>query len=214
LERERYEQLIHFYSVWPPAAVGRRRHGHDALRARRQQRAVSGASGHLKPTWVSEIHQAYATAGADIIKTHTFGASRIRLADYGLADKVRDLNFRAVKLVRDVREVTGRALFIAGDIGPLGKRLQPDGPLTRRGGAEAFREQVSVLWEAGADLILFETFTDLNEIEIGVRTARTGLRPAHRGVDDLCRGRPDDDRLRTRRGCGAAAALPAPTWWA
>ena len=126
-----------------------------------------------KPTWVSEIHQAYATAGADIIKTHTFGASRIRLADYGLADKVRDLNFRAVKLVRDVREVTGRALFIAGDIGPLGKRLQPDGPLTPDAAAEAFREQVSVLWEAGADVILFETFTDLNEIEIGVRTART-----------------------------------------
>ncbi|MBE2237205.1 MAG: bifunctional homocysteine S-methyltransferase/methylenetetrahydrofolate reductase [Caldilineaceae bacterium] len=125
-----------------------------------------------KPAWVSEIHQAYATAGADIIKTHTFGASRVRLADYGLADKVRDLNFRAVKLVRDVREVTGRALFIAGDVGPLGKRLQPDGPLTANDVADAFHEQVSVLWEAGADLILFETFTDLSEIEIGVRAAR------------------------------------------
>ncbi|MFN3981434.1 MAG: homocysteine S-methyltransferase family protein, partial [Caldilinea sp.] len=44
-----------------------------------------------KPAWVSEIHQAYANAGADIIKTHTFGANRIRLADYGLADRVRDL---------------------------------------------------------------------------------------------------------------------------
>lgn len=125
-----------------------------------------------KPTWVSEIHQAYASAGADVIKTHTFGASRTRLADYGLADRVRDLNFRAVKLVRDVREVTGRAIFIAGDIGPLGKRLQPDGPLSVEEAAEAFREQVSVLWEAGADLILFETFADLAEIEIGVRAAR------------------------------------------
>ncbi|MCB0067054.1 MAG: homocysteine S-methyltransferase family protein, partial [Caldilineaceae bacterium] len=56
-----------------------------------------------RPAWVSEVHQAYATTGADIIKTHTFGANRVRLADYGLADKVRDLNFRAVKLVRDVR---------------------------------------------------------------------------------------------------------------
>ena len=125
-----------------------------------------------KPTWVSEIHQAYATAGADIIKTHTFGASRIRLADYGLADKVRDLNFRAVELVRDVREVTGRALFIAGDIGPLGKRLQPDGPLTPDAATEAFREQVSVLWEAGVDLLLFETFVHLRELEIAVRVAR------------------------------------------
>jgi homocysteine S-methyltransferase len=126
-----------------------------------------------KPTWVSEIHQAYANAGADIIKTHTFGANRIRLADYGLAERVRDLNFRAVKLVRDVREVTGRALFIAGDVGPLGKRLQPDGPLSIEEAAAAFREQVSVLWEAGVDLLLFETFTDLNEIELGVREARS-----------------------------------------
>jgi homocysteine S-methyltransferase len=125
-----------------------------------------------KPRWVSEIHQAYATAGADIIKTHTFGANRIRLADYGLADKVRDLNFRAVKLVREVREVTGRALFIAGDVGPLGKQLQPEGSLTVDEAHIAFREQISVLWEAGADLLLFETFAHLSELEIAVRVAR------------------------------------------
>lgn len=125
-----------------------------------------------RPGWVTEIHQAYAAAGADVLKTHTFGASRTRLAEYGLADKVRDLNFKAVRLVRDVREVIGRALFIAGDIGPLGKRLQPDGPLTEQEARDAFREQVSVLWEAGADLILFETFVDLNELEIGVQVAR------------------------------------------
>ena len=80
-----------------------------------------------RPGWVTEIHQAYAAAGADILKSHTFGASRVRLAAFGLADQVRDINFRAVKLVRDVREVTGRALFIAGDIGPLGRRHSPDG---------------------------------------------------------------------------------------
>ena len=124
------------------------------------------------PGWVTEIHQAYAAAGADVIKTHTFGASRIRLAEYGLADKVRDLNFKAVRLVRDVREVTGRAIFIAGDVGPLGKRLQPDGPLTEQMVHDAFHEQVSVLWEAGADLLLFETFVDLDELEIAVRVAR------------------------------------------
>jgi methionine synthase / methylenetetrahydrofolate reductase(NADPH) len=124
-----------------------------------------------KPAWVSEIHQAYASAGADIIKTHTFGANRIRLADYGLADKVRDLNFRAVKLVRDVREVSGRALFIAGDAGPLGRRLQPEGPLSEDEAREAFHEQVSVLWEAGADLLLFETFVHLSELEIAIQVA-------------------------------------------
>lgn len=126
-----------------------------------------------RPGWVTEIHQAYASAGADVIKTHTFGANRARLAAYGLADSVRELNFKAVKLVRDVREVAGRALFIAGDVGPLGKRLAPDGPLTPAEADAIFREQIGVLWEAGADLLLFETFTALEEMEIAIRAARS-----------------------------------------
>lgn len=125
-----------------------------------------------RPGWVTEVHQAYASAGADILKTHTFGSNRVRLAEYGLQNKVRDLNFKAVRLVRDVREVAGRAIFIAGDIGPLGKRLQPEGDLSPEEAREAFREQVSVLWEAGADLLLFETFTSLAELEIGIGVAR------------------------------------------
>ncbi len=126
-----------------------------------------------RPGWVSEIHQAYASAGADVLKTHTFGANRTRLAAYGLGESVRELNFKAVKLVRDVREVTGRALFIVGDIGPLGKRLDPDGPLTPAEADAVFREQIAVLWEAGADLLLFETFTSLEEMEIALRAARS-----------------------------------------
>ena len=80
-----------------------------------------------RPGWVMAVHQAYASAGADVIKSHTFGANRVRLADYGLADSVREFNFKAVKLVREVREIAGRSLFIAGNVGPLGKRLQPLG---------------------------------------------------------------------------------------
>ena len=125
-----------------------------------------------RPGWVTEIHQAYASAGADILKSHTFGSNRVRLAEYGLHNKVRELNFKAVRLLRDVREVAGRAIFIAGDIGPLGKRLQPEGDLSHEEAREAFREQVSVLWEAGVDLLLFETFTSLEELEIGVGVAR------------------------------------------
>ena len=104
------------------------------------------------PGWVTAIHQAYASAGADLIKSHTFGANRIRLAAYGLADHVREFNFKAVRLVRDVREVAGRAIFIAGDVGPLGKRLQPLGTVSEQEAYDVFREQISVLWEAGADL--------------------------------------------------------------
>ncbi|MGL4649709.1 MAG: homocysteine S-methyltransferase family protein, partial [Caldilineaceae bacterium] len=125
-----------------------------------------------RPGWITEIHQAYASAGADVLKTHTFGANRVRLGDHGLADAVRELNFKAVRLARDVREVAGRALFIAGDAGPLGKRLAPDGPIDPHEARDAFREQVVVLWEAGADLLLFETFTSLDELEIAVLAAR------------------------------------------
>lgn len=125
-----------------------------------------------RPGWVTTIHQAYASAGADVIKSHTFGANRIRLAEYGLGDSVREFNFKAVRLVRDVREVAGRAIFIAGDVGPLGKRLQPLGPLTAEEAYEAFREQIAVLWEAGADFLLFETFSDLEELKLAVRAAR------------------------------------------
>jgi len=125
-----------------------------------------------RPGWVTGIHQAYASAGADIITAHTFGANRMRLAAHGLEEKVHEFNFRAVRLVRDVREVTGRGLFIAGNIGPLGRRLQLDHPSERQSAEEAFKEQIEVLWEAGADLLIFETFSDLEELAIGVRAAK------------------------------------------
>jgi len=126
-----------------------------------------------RPDWVSGIHQAYAAAGADVITTHTFGANRMRLAKHGLEDKVREFNFRAVRLLRDAREVSGRAIFIAGNVGPLGIRFAPDDADARTEAEEAFREQIGVLWEAGADLLLFETFSDLEELLIGVRVARS-----------------------------------------
>ncbi len=125
-----------------------------------------------RPGWVTGIHQAYASAGADVITTHTFGANRIRLAKHGLESKVRELNFKAVRLVRDVREVTGRALFIAGDIGPTGRRWDLTNPVERDAVWDAFKEQIEVLWEAGSDLLIFETFSDLDELEIGVQVAK------------------------------------------
>lgn len=125
-----------------------------------------------RPGWVTGIHQAYASAGADIIASHTFGANRFRLAQHGLEERVRELNFKAVRLVRDVREVSGRSLFIAGDIGPVGKRVDWDNPVEAAAVREAFKEQIGVLWEAGADLLLMETFSDVVELETAVRVAK------------------------------------------
>src|SRR5690606_28548318 len=91
---------------------------------------------------------------------------------YGLDSKVREFNFQAVRLVRDVREIAGRALFIAGNVGPVGKRVDWANPLEAAAVEETFREQIGVLWEAGADLLLFETFSDIIELEVAVRAAR------------------------------------------
>lgn len=126
-----------------------------------------------RPGWVTGIHQAYASAGADIITSHTFGANRFRLAQHGLEDKVRELNFKAVRLVRDVREVTGRSLFIAGNVGPIGRRTAWNNPAAAAAVASAFQEQIEVLWEAGADLLLMETFSDLKELETAVQVAKS-----------------------------------------
>ncbi len=125
-----------------------------------------------RPGWISEIHQVYASAGADVLKSHSFGANRIRLANHGLADNVREFNFKAVRLAREAREIAGRSLFIAGDVGPLGKRLQPYGGVSEQEARAAFREQIAVLWEAGADLLLLETFASLEELEIAVAAGR------------------------------------------
>jgi len=125
-----------------------------------------------KPDWVREIHLGYIRAGAEVIQTNTFAANRLRLADTNLAEKARDINFRGVKLAREAREISGQAAWIAGSVGPLGRRAHGSNGLREELAADAFREQIGVLWEAGADLLIFETFSDLHELAIAARVAR------------------------------------------
>lgn len=125
-----------------------------------------------QPDWVRDVHLAYIRAGAEIIQTNTFAASRPRLSEYGLGEKVREINFRGVKLAREAREVAGSSVWVAASIGPLGKRPRRNGELIRSEAADAFQEQVSILWEAGADLLVLETFSDLKELQVAVDAAR------------------------------------------
>src|SRR3979411_2836332 len=69
-----------------------------------------------EPKIVEEIHRAYISAGAELIETNTFGDNRINLARHGLDTRVRDINFRAVKLAREAREISGEPGFIAGPV--------------------------------------------------------------------------------------------------
>jgi homocysteine S-methyltransferase len=122
------------------------------------------------PEMVERIHRQYVDAGADVIETNSFGASRPKLTQYGLETQVRELNRAAAQVAR--KAARDRAL-VAGAVGPLGLRLEPYGP-TAKGEAQGFfREQIEGLVEGGVDLFVLETFGDLDEIEQAIRAARS-----------------------------------------
>ena len=121
------------------------------------------------PALVKETHQEYVKAGAEILETNTFGATRTRLAAFGLSEKLSEINRAGVRLAR---EAAGDAAFVAGAIGPLGARIEPLGAISFAEANQAFREQAEALLEAGVDLLILETFTDLNEIREAIFAAR------------------------------------------
>jgi methionine synthase I (cobalamin-dependent)/5,10-methylenetetrahydrofolate reductase len=118
---------------------------------------------------VRQIHQEYVKAGAEIIETNTFGANRLRLAAFGMAEKLGDINRAGVRLAR---EAARDGAFVAGAIGPLGVRIEPLGPTSFAEARAAFREQIDALLEAGIDALVFETFGNLDELREAVAAAR------------------------------------------
>lgn len=121
------------------------------------------------PDLVRQIHQDYVKAGADIIETNTFGANRSRLSGFGLAEKLRLINENGVRLAREAAQ--GNA-FVAAAVGPLGIRIEPLGPTSFAEARAIFREQIEALIEAGIDLLIFETFGNLDELRQAVAAAR------------------------------------------
>ena len=121
------------------------------------------------PAMVREVHQEYVKAGAEIIETNTFGANRKRLAAFGHAEKLRAINEAGVRLAR---EAAGDRAFVAGAVGPLGIRLEPLGPTSFEEARSLFREQIEVLVQSGVDLLMLETFTEINELREAVFAAR------------------------------------------
>jgi homocysteine S-methyltransferase len=125
-----------------------------------------------RPEIVLNIHRAYVEAGAEILETNTFGANRIKLAEHQLADRIREINAAGVALAQQVRRESGRSVYIAASVGPLGQHLTPLGKLTPSEANAAFREQIAALAEAGADLLILETFSALDELREAVLAAR------------------------------------------
>ncbi len=124
------------------------------------------------PEIVQQIHRDYIAAGAEIIATNSFGANRYRLGQFGLSDRVREINRAAATIAREAREIMGESVFIAGSIGPSGALFQPIGPVTFQEVAEAAKQQVEALVEKGVDLLTFETFTNLDELVAVVSAAQ------------------------------------------
>ena len=121
-----------------------------------------------QPELVRGIHLDYLHAGAEIIETNTFGASAARLAAYGIADRVADINRAGVAIAQEARGLTGQDMWVAGAIGPLGQDGTRLSALALPPAREAFTEQASVLVDAGVDLIMLETFSSLAEMEEAV----------------------------------------------
>jgi homocysteine S-methyltransferase len=127
----------------------------------------------LQPDLVQAVHREYIAAGAEAIETNTFAANRVRLAAYGLESKVRDINFRGVKIAREAREVSGESVFLAGSVSSVGQPLAPVGTITPDEVRGIFVEQMEALLEAGVDLLVLETFSNLAELREAVHAARS-----------------------------------------
>jgi methionine synthase I (cobalamin-dependent)/5,10-methylenetetrahydrofolate reductase len=125
-----------------------------------------------RPDLVGAAHREYLEAGAELIETLSLGANRRRLALYGLERDVGRLNRRAAQVAREAREISGREAFVGGSVGPI---APPSRSATRPRDQSAraiFREHIEGLLEGGADLIMLETFSDLDQLLLAIDEAR------------------------------------------
>ncbi len=121
------------------------------------------------PELVLEVHQEYVKAGAEIIETNTYGATRHKLQLFSLENKLREINIAAARIAR---KAAGDKVYVAGAIGPLGLRIEPYGPTSFDEAKDMFKEQVEALLEGGVDLFVIETFSDLSEIKQAIRAVK------------------------------------------
>ena len=129
------------------------------------------ALNRTNPELVAAVHQAYVEAGAQVIQTNTFGANRFKLASHDLGDQVAAINRAGVELARGAAG-SGEGVLVAGDVGPLGVRLAPYGRVGPEQARQAFAEQIDSLCQAGVDLLIVETISDLNEMLAALAAAR------------------------------------------
>ena len=141
-----------------------------------------------RPDVIRDIHRKYLAAGADIIETNTFNSTSVSMADYHVQEYVREINFAAVKLAREVADeftalTPDKPRFVAGSIGPTNKTcsMSPDvnnpafRALTYDELAAAYREQMEAMLEAGVDALLIETIFDTLNAKAAIYAAEQAM---------------------------------------
>jgi homocysteine S-methyltransferase len=120
------------------------------------------------PNRVREIHDEYIAAGARVIETNTFGGNAVRLSQFGFEQRVAEINYAAAQLALEAAR--GRTVYVAGSVGPLGiTRAQASERGIDR--AAVFRDQTAALIESGVDILFFETFLELEEMELALQAS-------------------------------------------
>ncbi|GAA4776880.1 bifunctional homocysteine S-methyltransferase/methylenetetrahydrofolate reductase [Actinomycetospora chlora] len=125
----------------------------------------------VAPELVTALHERYLAAGADVLQTHTFGASRPRLERHGLARRTHEINLAGARLAAAARDGAGRPAWVAGSVSPATPPGQGT-PVDAARAAAAVREQVEALAEGGVDVVLLETFSRADELVAAVRAVR------------------------------------------
>src|ERR671921_2514123 len=136
-----------------------------------------------RPDVIEGVHTSMVEAGAEVVETDTFQASRLKLDEWGLGEQTLEINRRAAEIAR---RVAGEERFVAGSIGPTGYLPASDDPtlgeISFRTLADAFTEQASGLIEGGVDLILIETAQDILEVKAAIFGAREAMAQVGREV--------------------------------
>ena len=140
-----------------------------------------------RPDVIEGVHASMLDAGAQVLETDTFQASRLKLDEWGLGEHTHEINVKAAQIAR---KAAGEQRFVAGSIGPTGFLPASNDPtlgrITFRDLVEVFAEQAQGLVEGGADLLIVETAQDMLEVKAAVFGARQAFTQAGRTVPILC----------------------------
>ena len=138
-----------------------------------------------RPEVVKNIHVQYLQHGSDVITTNTFGACGLKLEDYDLQDRVKEINIAAVKVAKEAIAEVKPSARVAGSMGPTGRFLQPLGNMSFDDIYDTYKEQADALIEGGVDFIIIETIIDVQEMRAALLASLDARNEAEKTKEDV-----------------------------